>query len=238
MSSARGSRATNTGSRATDLTEAVARLIERSWRVVVVVTLAVAAVVLFFAIWEPIQSGVDERAAEQAEIAQGMLDLWQAATDQAARDILAAQLSQQIATVIDDYPGRYAAERVRYVRGQFYFHQEEWQLAEDDWMAVVEAAGGSYLGGLALYNAAIAAEEAGNMGAAISRLQEVVEAYTHTPLPARALFGEGRIRELTGEFDAARDAYQQLEETYPASDWATMARNRLLSLGVRGLVEG
>ncbi len=241
MSSARGGRTatnTNTDSRSTDLTETVARLIERSWKGVVIVIAAVAVIVLFFVIWEPIQSGVEERGAEQAEIAQAMFDAWQAETDAAERDTLAAQLTAQVSAILDEYDGRYAAERALYIRGQFHFEQEDWQLAENDWMAVVEAAGGSYLAGLALYNAAIAAEEAGDPATAIARLQDVVEAYTHTPLPARALFGEGRIRELAGDVEAARAAYQQLEEVYPGSDWATQARNRILSLGIREPAEG
>jgi TolA-binding protein len=88
-------------------------------------------------------------------------------------------------------------------------------------------------------DAAVAAENAGETDRALQLLQRVVDEYddesAETP---RALFSIARIHEQSDEVARAADTYRQLIDSYPASSWTNLARNRIISLTVQGRIGG
>jgi tetratricopeptide (TPR) repeat protein len=225
-------------SKTTTSSEWVGALIERIWKPTVAVTVGVGIIVVFFMFWTPVQAGIDDRSTQRAERAQSIYSDWQQESDAVARATLAQQLQTEISQVLEEFPNRYAGSRARYIRAEFSFANGEWQSAADDWLLVEEAQKGSYLGALALFNAATAAEEAGDLDVARQRLERMVADYDDSPLSPRGLFGLGRVGERSNDFAAASAAYEQLEQGFSGSDWATLARNRLIALGIDGRLEG
>jgi tol-pal system protein YbgF len=59
----------------------------------------------------------------------------------------------------------------------------------------------------------------------------VARSYPQSPRAAAALYNLGLLNERAGKTAAARDAYQRVVQTYPKSDEAALARDRLKALG-------
>lgn len=61
--------------------------------------------------------------------------------------------------------------------------------------------------------------------------QQVVQGHPKSPRAAAALYNLGLLAERRKDTAAAKDAYNQLTKTYPKSDEAALARDRLKAMG-------
>lgn len=73
--------------------------------------------------------------------------------------------------------------------------------------------------------------ETANADSALSYYEQVVRNYASSPRSASALYHVGLIRERANDRTAARAAYQRVVRSYPTSDEAALARDRLTALG-------
>ncbi|AEC01842.1 tetratricopeptide repeat protein [Parasphaerochaeta coccoides] len=134
---------------------------------------------------------------------------------------------QELASSSKAYPGL----KAEYLLGQLAWNQKDFATAREHYLAVHENGRGIYLGAVALVNAAAASEELGEDAAALGQYQMVADSYGQDIAVApRALFGEARIYEKTGDIDLARAVFQELADAYPSSEFARIAQNRLLVL--------
>ena len=112
----------------------------------------------------------------------------------------------------------------------------QWDLknlpeAEAAWLESARIAAKNYLGPVSLYNAAVAAEEQGNIEAAISHYSRALEYGNAFPSAARAQFSIGRLEESRNKKEAALEAYRKLIGTWPNDPvWSNLAQNRILAL--------
>ena len=88
----------------------------------------------------------------------------------------------------------------------------------------------SYLGLEGLVNLAVLHEDAGDLTAALSTWQSIIDEHADTVHVPHALFSVGRISEGLGETDAALVAYQRLRSEHPQSGWTDYAVNRIIGL--------
>ncbi len=120
--------------------------------------------------------------------------------------------------------------------GDINFDLENWTEAKDAYMGAYEADKEAYTAPLALYNAAISSEENGDFDSAIEYLQ-MVKDFDDFSLMSRALFNLGRIAELQSNFSLSEEAYKTLNDEYPSTTWANLAKSRLIVLKTEGNLE-
>ena len=73
--------------------------------------------------------------------------------------------------------------------------------------------------------------EGENADSALSYYDQVGRSYPQSPRAASALYHVGLLRERARDTAGAREAFQRVVQTYPASDEAALARDRLKALG-------
>lgn len=91
---------------------------------------------------------------------------------------------------------------------------------------------------MALSLAAVAAEESGNIDAAIGHYETLAKDYIKdNPLAANALFNLGRLYESKGDYAKAKTTYEKLVAEIGTSEWALLAKNRLIFMVSAGLAK-
>jgi tetratricopeptide (TPR) repeat protein len=112
--------------------------------------------------------------------------------------------------------------------------REEWKQAEEAWVSSAKKGNRTYLAPLSLANAAVAAEEQGNVDKAIEYLQKAIEHPFEFPGAPRAQFNIGRLYEKQGNLAAAVDAYRVvLVKWSEIPVWPHFARSAILSIEIR-----
>jgi len=125
----------------------------------------------------------------------------------------------------------FAAARAYTISANIYMDQKNWKAAEEKWVKAAEAAPKAYLAPIAIYNAAVAAEEQGNIEAAIAHYTKAAGFGDSFSSAARAQFSVGRLEESRNNRDSAIAAYRNLLAKWPNDQvWPNLAQNRLIVL--------
>ena len=125
----------------------------------------------------------------------------------------------------------FAAARSYSLMAGIYWDKKNWAEAEKAWSASAKAAGKSYLAPVSLYNAAMAAEEQGDINSAIDLLNSALGYGSDFPAAAKAQFSIGRLEESRDNKSAALEAYHTLVSKWPGDQvWANLAQNRIIVL--------
>jgi tetratricopeptide (TPR) repeat protein len=157
-------------------------------------------------------------------------------------DINESEKAEDTQALLDELNGfakktsGHAGARAYTLAASIYAEQKNWALAESAWRSSAEKAGKSYLAPVSLFNAAVAAEEQGNLDQAIELYAESVAHVSGFPAAARAQFEIGRLRESQGDTQAALDAYKLIQEKWAnESSWINLAQSRIIVLSNSGL---
>lgn len=149
----------------------------------------------------------------------------------------AAEKQADISALLEDisaFTGRksgYAAARAWYIGANIYTEQKNWTEAEKAWSSAADAAGKTYLAPIAVFNAGVAAEEQGNIDAAIGYYTRALSYGDSVPSAARAQFSVARLEESRNNTEAALAAYRELLSKWPDDAlWSNLAHNRILLL--------
>jgi tetratricopeptide (TPR) repeat protein len=146
------------------------------------------------------------------------------------RDALLAELSA-FASGSSGYAGSRAYALIAGIHGDV----KAWPEAEQAWREAAKKAGKSYLAPVALFNAAVAAEEQGKIPEAIALYTECLATPDSFPSAARAQFAIGRLEEKRGNTEAALEAYRALRANWPNDTiWRNLAQSRIIGLGGEG----
>jgi len=134
-------------------------------------------------------------------------------------------------TVFADRSFGFAAARAYNTIANIQADQKNWELAERAWSASARAARRSYLAPISIYNAAVAAEEQGNIDSAIDLYTQTLSYAQTFPAAARAQFSIGRLQESLNNTEAALEAYRSLLARWPDDPlWSNLAQNRIIVL--------
>ena len=128
--------------------------------------------------------------------------------------------------------GGYSGARSFMLVAAIHSDRENWEEAENAWVSAAKKNMKIYLAPIALFNAGVAAEEAGKTDQALAHYQAVLAYPDDFPLCARAQFSIGRLQEeAKGDTEAALDAYRQLLEKYPTESlWTSLANSKIIAL--------
>jgi len=122
----------------------------------------------------------------------------------------------------------FAGSKAWAIIGQIYSGRKDWANAQEAWLSAAKKGNKTYLAPIALFNAAAAAEEQGNLEQAIELLERCVAHKFEFPAAPRAQFSIGRLHETLGNNTAAMDAYRAVLINWPQMPvWHNLARSRI-----------
>jgi len=125
----------------------------------------------------------------------------------------------------------FAAAQAYNLAANIHWDQNNRDGAERAWLDAAKAAGKNYLAPVSLYNAAVAAEERGDIETAIAHYKGALEHGTVFPSAVRAQFSIGRLEESRNGKDAALEAYRNVLSNWPNDSlWSNLAQSRILAL--------
>jgi len=128
----------------------------------------------------------------------------------------------------------FAGSKAWSVIGQIYSGKKNWHLAQEAWLTAAKIGNNTYLAPIALFNAAAAAEEQGNLKQAIDLLKQCIAHKFEFPAAPRAQFSIGRLYETLGDPTTAVEAYRDVLIKWPEMPvWHNLARSRLAFLEVK-----
>jgi len=120
------------------------------------------------------------------------------------------------------------------IAANLYAERKEWPQSEEAWQKAAAAANKSYLGPIALFNAAAAAQEQGRYEQAIEYLVECVGHKFEFPSAPRAQFSIGSLYERLENYPAALEAYREVLIKWPELPvWQQLARSRIAAIEIR-----
>jgi tetratricopeptide (TPR) repeat protein len=128
----------------------------------------------------------------------------------------------------------FAGSRAWAIIAQIYSSREEWQKAEDAWLNSARVGARTYLGPIALFNAAVAAEEQGKLEQAIIHLENCIAHPFEFPASPRAQFAIGRLHEQMHNYSAAIEAYRAVLINWQDTPvWPNLARSKIIDIEIR-----
>ena len=131
---------------------------------------------------------------------------------------------------------KYQGAKAELMIADLLFDEGDYQSAADRYNAVASAQSGTYLGPLALMNAAAAYDEMGSTDEALSLYNVVFDTYgSDNAFAPKALFNAARIYEAQGNIELAKATFEQLTGLYASSpsgesEYAKMAEAHLIAL--------
>jgi len=192
---------------------------------IVVVGLATLGIVLSVS-----QNNLQEQFNEIDQLEASYVELQAMGSDNEAYQ----ETYDELVASLTDLAGKgskYPSQKAEYLLGMIAFQDEAYQKAIDSFLSVYSNADGSYLGSLALANAAAAAEELGNDSLALEYYTKIIDEFGFTAAESpKALFGQARLQEKSGNTELAKATFQQLADQFPTSEYAKLATNRLALL--------
>lgn len=128
----------------------------------------------------------------------------------------------------------YAGSKAWSMIAQIYSVRKDWQSSHDAWLNAAKTGNKTYLAPISLFNAAVAAEEQGNLNEAIELLEKCISHPFEFPAAPRAQFAIGRLYEKQDNYTAAIEAYRTvLANWQDVPVWQHLARSRITAITIR-----
>jgi tetratricopeptide (TPR) repeat protein len=152
-------------------------------------------------------------------------------------DINESEREADVQALLDDLnalaskAGGFAGARSYSLIAAIHADRKNWAEAEEAWVLSAQKGAKGYLGPVSWFNAAVAAEEAGNVEGAIAHYNAAIAFADSFPGASRAQFAIGRLEEGRGDREAALEAYRTLIEKWPFDTvWISLANSRIIAL--------
>lgn len=123
----------------------------------------------------------------------------------------------------------YVKARASLLIAELYYTQKDWVKAQGFYSEAARYAPKAYTAGMALFNAGVCADEAGNAEEAISLFNKALLTKDFAQ-ESRTLFNIARIEEQRGEIEKALVQYDSLIAKNPDNEWALLAKSRRIAL--------
>jgi tetratricopeptide (TPR) repeat protein len=152
-------------------------------------------------------------------------------------DINESEKEADVQALLDDLnalaskSGGFAGVRSYFLIAGIHADRKNWAEAEKAWVLAAQKGVKGYLAPVSWFNAAVAAEEAGDVESAIAHYNEAIAFADSFPGASKAQFAIGRLEEGRGNREAALEAYRVLIERWPFDTiWINLANSRLIAL--------
>ncbi len=126
---------------------------------------------------------------------------------------------------------KYPSVKAQYLLGMAYYGQENYEMALNNFLESAKKGKGTYMESLSIMNAAAVSEQLGNNVKALEYYQRVWDTFGNSAAEApKALFSIARLHEFNGNITLAKAVFQQLADEFPTSEYAKLAKTRLVIL--------
>ena len=182
-----------------------------------------------YAVGYSIKESSDKKSIAQLdEYVEKYSELWlsiSGGTDNAEVDAFIADL-----TGFAKKKSGYSGAQAYLILGDIYAEREEWAKAEEVLVLSAAKAPGIFLAPVALFNAAVAAEEQGNPIKAIDYYTQASEYKGFFAGKSRAYFAIGRLYETQQDTSSALEMYRKVVDDWSSDEWSKLAQNRIIVL--------
>lgn len=200
--------------------------------------IAVVVVIAAVGIYTVVSGNIASDSSRAMDLADQKFQAWWQETDEQKKADAEKALIADLDTIAEKWPKTIAAQRALLRKSTILSQKKDYAEAEKAALDAFERNKKSYAAPVALQLAAISAEEAGNIDAAIAHYTTITKDYLKdNPSAPSALFNLGRLQEEKKDYVAAVESYNQLVSSFGDSDWALLAKNRLIYLKSQGLAE-
>jgi tetratricopeptide (TPR) repeat protein len=178
-----------------------------------------------------ITNTISERSSRAMEIVRTKITTWSGEAEETKKADIEKEILAEIDIVIKKWPKSFAAQQALFTKAGLSAVKLDWENAETLSIEAAKRNPKSYLAPIALESAAVAAEEQGKPDSALDYYLKIISDYKgDTPNFAHALFSASRLYEGKSEWKKAIENYQLLVADYSNSDWALLAKNRIIYL--------
>ena len=193
--------------------------------------IAIVFIVIGLLIYNSLQMKNLEKYTQQIESIQEDFENLKNLTDEEKLTSARKEIEENLNLLIDGGKKNYALQRALFIRATIFFQNEDWDKSIEDFKLLAELFSNSYLAPISLINAAIAFEESGKIDEAIGEYNIVVNNYSSvSPEISNVYFSIGRLFEQKSDKTAALEAYNNLLDNFPDSNWTNLARSRIIYL--------
>ena len=125
----------------------------------------------------------------------------------------------------------YPSVKAHYLLGLIAFKEGSFDEAKTQFLITLDKGRKSYFASLSLFNLAVTSEQMNDTSGALDYYKQVYDLSNgEAAQSAKALFNVGRIHEENSDIDLAKAVFQQLSDEYPASEYAKLAKSKLVLL--------
>ena len=210
--------------------------ISKNRRIIIGLGIAIVLIIVAIGIYTAVSGNIASASSRAMELADQKALQWSQETDEEKRAEIESSLIAELDSIAQKWPRTLAAQRALLRKAALLSQKKEYAEAEKSALEAYRRNKKSYVAPIALELAAVAAEEAGNTDAALEHYTLITKDYKKdNPAAAHAFFNLGRIKEAKGDYKGAVEAYNQLIATFGDSEWAMLAKNRVIYLNAQGL---
>jgi tetratricopeptide (TPR) repeat protein len=182
-----------------------------------------------------VSSSYAKNSSRAMEEVKTKIVAWNNETDEAKKAEMEAEIIPALESVAQKWPRSFAAQQALYGIASLHGVKKDWAQAEIFALQSADRKPGSYVVPMALEIAATAAEEQGKTEEAVQYYQRIVDQHKDdNPNIAHAYFSLGRLKEKTSDYSAALEYYNSLLADFSGTDWALLAKNRVVYLKAQG----
>jgi tetratricopeptide (TPR) repeat protein len=210
--------------------DAMAEFLRRNRRALLAAVIVCAAILIGIAAGFGIRENILSRDIGQMEALAERYEELRFDINEAAREA-------DVKALLDDLDaqaakaGGFAGARLYSLIANIHADRKNWAEAEKAWVLSAKKGAKSYLAPVSWFNAATAAEEAGDIEGAITHYNEAIAFADSFPGASKAQFAIGRLEEGRGNQEAALEAYRLLIEKWPLDTvWINFANDRIIAL--------
>ena len=126
--------------------------------------------------------------------------------------------------------------RASMLAAEIYFERKNFADSLSHWLNAASYDEKAYTSPICYYNAAVCSDEIGKNEDAVSYYTKASEKKDFY-LASHALFNVGRIKENSGDYAGAVEAYQKTVDSYSGDEYAKLAQSRIIALKADGKAE-
>lgn len=199
------------------------------------IIIAAAIVVVVLGLWIGLTIANRNADAAQLEIdnLQRSYSEWVFVEDKGDPEAVEAKenLVEELTELSHKGGASYPVLKATYLLGLIAYEDGSYQESLERFETVSEKGRETYLGSLSLYNAGVASEQLGDRAKALEYYQSVYDTYGAEATEApKALFSVARLHEANNDMELAKAVFQQLADEFATSEYAKLARSRLIIL--------
>lgn len=218
-----------------DLIHKISDFISRKRVLFISVAAAVLGIVLIVGIYTVISNAKTENSSRAMEEVRTQIAAWNNETEEAKKTEIENTIMADLDDVAKKWPKSFAAQEALFTKSSLYAVKQDWANAETASLEAAKRLPKTYLAPLALESAAVAAEEQGKADIALEHYTSIITQYKEdTPNLSHAYFSIGRLSEAKSDWKAALENYNKVLSDFSNTDWALLAKDRVIYLKAQG----